>query len=270
MRIAVAGALGRTGLSVVEAVLRNPDFELAGACVEADDPRCGTDLTLAGQAVALCAAPAAGCDVVVDFTAPAGTMHWLDWCVERRVPLVSGTTGLTEEQQERWQAGAAHVPLLHAANFSVGIHLLRQTIRQWAAALGEEFDVEIVETHHRHKVDAPSGTALRMLNDLLDETGRSREQVVFGRAGETGPRPRGQIGVHALRLGETVGVHEVHFSGPGETLTVKHTAHARTTFATGALRAAAWIVRQPPGKYSLSDVLDGASPAGPRTSPARP
>lgn len=115
--------------------------------------------------------------------------------------------------------------------------------------------MEIVETHHRHKIDAPSGTALTLADEIAEATGRSRDCVVFGREGRVGERPTGQIGVHAVRMGEIVGQHEVHFSGPGETVTLRHTAHSRDTFAAGALRAAAWVVGKEPGSYTMQDVI---------------
>jgi 4-hydroxy-tetrahydrodipicolinate reductase len=131
-----------------------------------------------------------------------------------------------------------------------------------ARELGEDYDIEVAETHHRHKIDAPSGTALAIVDEILRATGRTRsDHVVFGRHGETGARPRGQIGVHALRLGDTVGRHEVHFSGHGETITLGHTVHSRDTFAAGALRAAAWVIGKDPGLYSLRDTLNTGATA---------
>ncbi|HNQ21776.1 MAG TPA: 4-hydroxy-tetrahydrodipicolinate reductase [Phycisphaerae bacterium] len=277
IRVAIAGASGRTGRCVVEAVLRDARFAVAAALTVADDPLCGSTVRLDAGEVRFTQELAAPCDVLIDFTLPAGTMHWLDRCLERKLPMVTGTTGLSPEQVERLRSAGRVIPILSASNFSVGIQVLRELAVRAAQALGADFDIEIVETHHRHKADAPSGTALSLLDDLLAATGQpgragataerdrstpegdhttaERNRATFGREGRTGPRRPGEIGVHAVRMGEVVGEHVVHFSGPGETLTLTHTAHSRATFAAGALRAAAWLVSRPPGYYTFADAF---------------
>lgn len=256
INLAVAGALGRTGQAVLAQAAQDERFEVVAALVEAGEVQAGATIETGGRHLPLTTKLEVECDVLIDFTLPAGTMHWLAQCVARRVPLVTGTTGLNAEQTARLYAEAHTTPILQASNFSVGIYLLRQAATLLARELSPGFDIEIVETHHRHKQDAPSGTALTILDDLLEVTGGAREKdVVFGREGHTGPRPPGQIGVHALRLGEVVGKHEVHFSGAGETVTLSHSAHSRAAFAAGALRAAAWLVGKRPGLYGIADVV---------------
>lgn len=256
IRVAVAGAGGRTGLCVVRQALRDDRFEMVAALTAASDPRCGSTVSVENTQVELVADLRAEADVLIDFTLPEGTMAWLDRCVDRGLPMVIGVTGHDEEQLERIRTAAGTIPIVIASNFSIGINLLLELVGRAAAALGPDYDVEIVEAHHHHKVDAPSGTAL----SLVEAVQRAKEaqgrpgNPVFGRHGRVGARPPGEIGVHAVRMGELVGSHEIHFSGPGETVTLRHTAHSRDAFATGALRAAAWVLGRPPGLYAMRDV----------------
>jgi 4-hydroxy-tetrahydrodipicolinate reductase len=198
-------------------------------------------------------------DVLIDFTLPEGTMAWLDRCIDHRLPMVIGVTGYEEEQLERIRTAAKSIPIVMASNFSIGINLLVELIGRAAAALGPDYDVEIIEAHHCHKVDAPSGTALSLVQAVqsVKEAQGPLGNVVFGRHGRVGARSKGEIGVHAVRMGELVGWHEVHFSGPGETLTLRHAAHSRDAFAAGALRAAAWVLGKAPGLYGMRDVGSG-------------
>ncbi|MFQ6048513.1 MAG: 4-hydroxy-tetrahydrodipicolinate reductase, partial [Phycisphaerae bacterium] len=197
-------------------------------------------------------------DVLIDFSLPDATIAWLDHVRQAGKSMVIGTTGHSPQQLAAIQAAASSIAILKAPNMSVGVNLLLRLVGQVAQTLGQQCDIEIVEAHHRFKADAPSGTALALLGSICQATGRDPDRdVVFGRRGQTGQRPAGQIGVHAVRLGDTVGQHEVHFGCLGETLTLRHVAHTRETFARGALRAAEWIVHQPPGLYSMHDVLFG-------------
>lgn len=257
IRLAVAGAMGRMGHSVVDLASRDARIELVAA-IDLSAPR-----TL----------PA--CDVLIDFTNAQGTMEWLEVCETRRLPVVIGATGHDETQLARIAEVARNIPIVKAANFSIGIQAILNALGTIAAELGDEYDVEIVETHHRHKIDAPSGTAKAIIEQIVaarplrtrsasdgpavdplaGARGLDSTPVVFGRCGKVGERPKGQIGVHAIRMGEVVGQHEIHFSGPGETITIRHTAHSRETFAAGALRAATWIVGKTPGLYSMRNVL---------------
>ncbi|MFO7156481.1 MAG: 4-hydroxy-tetrahydrodipicolinate reductase [Pseudomonadota bacterium] len=197
-----------------------------------------------------------GADVVIDFSSPEGCAVAARICAERGVPLVSGTTGLDEAGFALLRETAQRVPVLHAPNMSVGIQLLLRLVEETARALGEGFDVEILEAHHRHKKDAPSGTALRLAETVAAALGRDlREDGRFGREGLVGPRPAREIGVLALRGGDVVGEHTVYFFGEGERLELTHRASSRSAFARGALRAARWIVGRPPGLYGMRDVL---------------
>ena len=168
--------------------------------------------------------------------------------------MVIGTTGHDAAQLERIEKAAHHVPILHASNFSLGVNVLLDLVARASAALGPAYDVEIVEAHHRNKADAPSGTALSLVK-AVQSGSAGRTQVVSGRQGQTGIRPAEQIGVHAVRMGEVVGDHQVFFAGPGEVVSLHHSASSRDTFAAGALRAAAWIVGKTPGRYTMAQVL---------------
>jgi 4-hydroxy-tetrahydrodipicolinate reductase len=201
-------------------------------------------------------------DVLLEFSIAAATQKWVDICYERRRPIVIGTTGHDERQVAGFGAASKVIPVLRAANMSVGVNVLLRLVRQLGATLDESYDVEIVETHHRHKVDAPSGTALA-LRDAIDagrtEAGRGGSKTTFGRRGAVGARPTGEIGVHAVRMGDIVGEHVVRFGAAGETVSIQHAAHSRDTFAAGALRAARWIAGKPAGLYGMDDVLFGGA-----------
>jgi len=195
-------------------------------------------------------------DVMIEFAQPAATMRWLDQCIAAKRPILIGTTGHDPEQLAAIEAAAKHIAVLKAANTSVGVNLMLRLVAEMAAALGEDYDIEIVETHHRFKKDAPSGTAIALRDSILEATGRSAaKDVIYGRHGEMGQRPPRQIALHALRVGDTIGEHEVHFGALGETLTLRHSAHTRDTFVKGALRAAAWLADKPAGRYHMRDVL---------------
>jgi 4-hydroxy-tetrahydrodipicolinate reductase len=194
-------------------------------------------------------------DVVIDFSLPEGTMHWLPQCRTKLVPMVIGTTGLTESQLAEIADAAGEVPIVHAANMSVGVNVLLKVVAEVAKTLGDDYDIDIAETHHRFKKDAPSGTAIALARSICDALGKDYGEVaVLGRGG-TCPRQAGEIGMHALRVGDTVGEHTVHFGNLGETITIGHSAHTRDTFVRGALRAAQWIVGKPKRLYSMQDVL---------------
>jgi len=248
IRLAVAGALGRMGRCVIDRAAQDARFTLTSALV-AELPK-----QLDG-AIPYETNLAKPCDVLIDFTDARGTRSWLPVCAERRIAMVIGTTGHDAADEARIREAAKVIPIVKAANFSPGIHLVARAVRELAKQLGTDFDVEIVETHHRNKVDAPSGTALMLLDELFAARNQTRDSAVFGREGHTGARPKGQIGVHAVRFGDVVGRHEVHFSGAGETICVKHEAHSRDAFAAGALLAAAWVVGKPAGLYGMNSVV---------------
>lgn len=192
-------------------------------------------------------------DVVIDFSLPDGARDALAWARTHGVPLVSGTTGVGDDYFAELDDAASEIAVLHATNMSVGVAVLRALTRMAAAALPAEFQPELTEVHHRHKRDAPSGTARSLLADL--RAARPELRAIPGRDGDTGPREPSEVGVHALRGGDVVGIHRLHFFGEGEHVELAHTATDRTIFARGAVRAALWLRGRPPGRYSIDDVL---------------
>ena len=260
IRLAVAGAAGKMGRRIVALAGQCDEFSVVAALEQPGHTSLGSDVGgvagIGDVQVAIQASTNADFDVLIDFSCPDGTMRWLERCLAVKRAIVIGTTGHAPEQIERIERAAKTIPVLKAANMSVGVNLMLKLAGQVAASLGEDYDVEIVETHHRFKVDAPSGTALALRDSIIEATGRyAAKDVVYGRRGETGKRPRQQIAIHALRVGDTVGEHEVHFGNLGETLVLRHAAHTRDTFASGALRAAAWLAGKPAGRYDMHDVL---------------
>ena len=256
IELAIAGASGRMGRCALELASRDERFVITAALTDVGCPACGSSIRLGDQELTIADRLGTSCDVLVDFTVPSGTMVWLDVCKRLDVPMVIGATGHNDDQLARIRDAARLIPIVKAANFSLGIQVITDVAARLARDLGQDYDVEVVEAHHRHKIDAPSGTALAIVDEILRATGRTLgEHVVFGRQGKTGERPKGQIGVHAMRLGETISRHEVHLSGQGETITIQHTIQSRDAFAAGALRAAAWVVGHGPGPYSMRDVL---------------
>lgn len=254
--LAIAGATGRTGRSVLELAVKDARFQVAAALTAPGDPKVGAAVGVDGCDLNITTELAGPCDVLIDFTVPDGTARLLDQCIRFKVPMVIGTTGHSKTGSERIAQASQKIAIVKATNFSIGVYELLNLVGRIARDLGPGFDIEIVESHHRHKVDAPSGTALSIVEALLSATGRSREDVVYGRQGTTGARPTSQIGVHALRMGEVVGHHAVHFSSGGETFVIQHTAHSRQAFAAGALRAAEWIVGKGAGLYGMKEVME--------------
>ena len=252
MRVAVLGATGHVGGLVVVGVISAADLELAAAVTRPGSPRIGDHA--AGVPIA---ALGPGCfgdaDVVVDFSLPDGLVEALPLLGGR--PLVTGTTGLDAAGEARLDAYAREAPVVAAANFSTGVTLLLALVARAAGTLAE-YDCEIVEAHHRRKRDAPSGTALALAEAAADARRVALDAVaVHGRSGQTGPRPDGQIGLHAVRAGDVVGEQTVWLAAEGERLELRHVASSRATFAQGALRAARWVVGRSPGRYGMRDVL---------------
>lgn len=208
-------------------------------------------------------------DVVVDFSSPRGTRQAAAACAEKGAALVSGTTGLSGEDEAALKAAALRVPVLRAANFSLGLAALRVALRATLAALPAGWDVEIVERHHRLKRDSPSGTALVLAEEVRRARALPESALRHGREGLAGPRPAGEVGVHAVRGGSWVGDHQVLLAGEGEWLELRHVAQDRAAFAHGALAAARFAATAGPGGYTLEDVLRAAGAAGGRGSPAR-
>ena len=263
-RIAVMGAAGRMGKILIEAVQQTAGA--AGLTAAVDRP----DSTLVGAdagelaGIGRIGVPLSGdlsrvvdeFDVLIDFTHPSVTLKNLEICRRAGKAMVIGTTGLSQEEKQQLVAAAKDVPLVFAANFSVGVNLCLKLLDTAARVLGDEVDVEIVEAHHRHKVDAPSGTALRMGEVVAEALGRDlREVAVYGREGQTGARDRQTIGFATVRAGDIVGDHTVLFAADGERVEITHKASSRMTFAKGAVRAALWLEGREAGLYDMQDVL---------------
>jgi 4-hydroxy-tetrahydrodipicolinate reductase len=262
VRVAIAGAAGRMGRALVEGVLRAHDLTLAAALESPGHPLLGTD---AGEPLgARCgvtigadpAAAVAAADCLIDFTRPEATLAHLAACAAAARPAVIGTTGFTPAHEDAIAAAARRIPIVLAPNFAVGVNVVFKLAEVAARILGDGYDVEIVEAHHRHKVDAPSGTALRLGQAVAAALGRDLAAcAVHGREGITGERPAGAIGFHAIRGGDIVGEHTVIFAGEGERVEVTVRSGSRATYAAGALRAARWVQGKGAGRYDMFDVL---------------
>ena len=260
MTIAILGAAGRMGQMLLRCSKRFPDLRVGGACEQAGHPALGQDAgTLAGAGtlgVPLADTWPTDAEAVIDFTFHTAVAANLERAAARRQAVVLGTTGLTEEEKHCVTEVAQHIPIVWAPNFSLGVNLLLDLVRRAAAVLGPAYDAEIVEMHHRLKKDAPSGTALGLAEALAAGRGTDlKTAAVHGREGITGERPRGEIGIHALRGGDVVGDHTVIFAADGERIELAHKASSREAFANGALHAAAWLRGKPAGLYSMRDVL---------------
>ena len=262
MKIVVAGSTGRMGRTLVEAILRSADASLAGALEvtgssligkdagELAGSQCGVAIT-ADYAVAIAAA-----DCLIDFTRPEGTLAHLAACADHGVRAVIGTTGFSPEQRKAIEAAAKRIPVVFAPNMAVGVNATFRLAQVAAQILGDDFDVEIIEAHHRHKVDAPSGTALRLGEVVAQALGRKLDDVAMhGRHGVTGERDGKTIGFHAIRGGDIVGDHTVVFAGEGERVEVTVRSQSRMTYALGALRACRFLMHKSPGLYDMQDVL---------------
>jgi len=259
-KLVVVGAAGRMGRRLIALAVESSRFDVVGAVEKADNPEIGKDAgLLAGTErlnIAVSDSWPAGANVAIDFSSPEATDNTLEHCVRRGISLVLGTTGLTAQQLEAIKAAARKIPIIYGTNMSVGMNVLFSLVGKAAAMLGEEYDIEIVEEHHRFKKDAPSGSALTLAQNICNATGRPYpDSLIHGRSGKDTLRKKGEIGMHAVRAGDITGVHSVIYGTLGETITLNHTAHSRDTLVRGALRAAEWLVNKPPALYSMSDVL---------------
>jgi 4-hydroxy-tetrahydrodipicolinate reductase len=250
VKIGIAGAGGRMGRTLIDAVAADKDLSLVAAVDAPKSPAIGT--LAGGVKVTSDLAALAAADVVLDFTRPEGTLAVL----AHARALVIGTTGFTQEDRGTIAEAARRIPIVMAANFAVGVNAAYKLAETAARILGDDYDVEIVEAHHRHKVDAPSGTALQLGQLVAKGLGRELEKnAVFGRKGELAERKPKQIGFHSIRGGDIVGEHTVIFAGVGERVEVTVRSQSRLTYAAGALRAAKFLKDKPPGLYSMADVL---------------
>lgn len=255
MKLGIAGAGGRMGRALVEAIAADRGLELAaaldanGAAVigqEVGGVKVGSDIEAA----------LAACDVLIDFTRPEGTLQHVDACVRRGRAIVIGTTGFSDAQLGAVRNAGKRIPIVLAPNFAVGVNVLFRIAEVAARALGGDYDVEIIEAHHRHKVDAPSGTALKLGEVIARALGRDLATAArHGRAGDVGERTASEIGFHAVRGGDIVGEHTALFAGTGERLELTVRSQSRMTYAAGAVRAAKWLRGRPAGLYDMFDVL---------------
>lgn len=263
LRVVVPGAAGKMGRQVVRVVAETPGARLVGAVQRPGHPALGQDVgTVVGVGSlgipigADLGAMLGEADVVIDFTTAAATAAMAGACAERGVALVVGTTGLGEAEREAVVGAAERVPVVLSPNMSVGVNVLFGLLAVAARALGESYDVELAELHHRAKRDAPSGTALEMARVLAETLGRDLGRTgVYGRHGDVGSRSTEEIGVMALRGGDVVGEHTAYFLGRGERLEISHRASSREIFARGAVRAALWLAGKAPALYDMQDVL---------------
>ncbi len=262
IRIAVAGSSGRMGRMLIEAVQGSEDLKLSAALDQPGSAFLGQDAAaFLGQSSGVTISSDVrqalqGSDVLIDFTRPEGTLAHLAICRELGVKVVVGTTGFTPEQKAEIGEHARHVGIMMAPNMSVGVNVVLRLLDQAARSLSEGYDIEIVEAHHRHKVDAPSGTALAMGEAVASALGRDLQQcAVYGREGVTGARDPSTIGFATVRGGDIIGDHTVMFAGIGERIEISHKASSRQTFAQGSLRAARFLAQHGAGLYDMGDVL---------------
>jgi 4-hydroxy-tetrahydrodipicolinate reductase len=261
-KIAVAGASGRMGRMLIEAVLNDPDTTLAGALDRAGSPQLGEDAgAFLGQQTGVALSDdldgvLAHADCLIDFTRPEGTMAHVEAALRHGKKLVIGTTGFADDQREAIRAAAQRIGIVFAANMSVGVNVTLKLLEFAARHFATGYDIEIIEAHHRHKVDAPSGTALAMGEAIAGALGRDlKECAVYGRHGVTGERDPSTIGFSAIRGGDIVGDHTVLFAGTGERIEITHKSASRVSYAQGAVRAARFLSERGAGLYDMQDVL---------------
>jgi 4-hydroxy-tetrahydrodipicolinate reductase len=263
MRVGIIGACGRMGKNLIKAVDEAEELTFSAAVDRPGSSMIGVD---AGEMAGIGTRDITvvdqidqvtdDFDVLIDFTTPETTLHNLKVCLAHGKSIVIGTTGFTAEQQVLIDEAGRRIPVVFAANYSVGVNLALTLLKQTADVLGDDYDVEVIEGHHRHKVDAPSGTALRMGQVVADSLGRDlNECAVYGREGITGERDPKTIGFATVRAGDIVGEHTVMFATEGERIEITHKASSRMTFAKGAARACRWLSERPPGLYDMQDVL---------------
>jgi len=262
-RVAVAGASGRMGHMLIEAIRASDDCVLAGALDVAASPGIGNDAcAFLGHASGVTVtadihAGVAGAQVLIDFTRPEGTMEHLAACRARGVAMVIGTTGFSDAQKAQIADAAKDIAIMMAPNMSVGVNVTLKLLEMAAKAMSTGYDIEIIEAHHRHKVDAPSGTALKMGEVIARAQGRElKDCAVYAREGVTGERDPSTIGFSAIRGGDIVGDHTVLFAGTGERIEITHKSSSRATYAQGSLRAVRFLAGRPAGLYDMFDVLD--------------
>jgi 4-hydroxy-tetrahydrodipicolinate reductase len=262
LNIAVAGASGRMGRMLIETIAEANDATLAGALDRAGNPFIGSDAgAFSGQLTGVTirsdlAQGLAGAQYLIDFTRPEGTLQHLAYCAAHGIKMIIGTTGFDDAGKAAIRAAAEKTAIVFAPNMSIGVNVTLKLLEMAAKNFSEGYDIEIVEAHHRHKVDAPSGTALKMGEVIADALGRDLSQcAVYGREGVTGERDPSTIGFATVRGGDIVGDHTVLFAGIGERIEISHKSSSRVSYAQGALRAARFLADKPTGLYDMQDVL---------------
>ena len=250
-KLLVVGAAGRMGQRIISLASQ---FDIIAAVESPDHADIGKNAGVENVSFESVFAP--GADVVIDFSQPVSVEQTVQYCLENNAALVLGTTGLTAEQVAKIKAASKKVPVIYGTNMSIGMNVLFTLVGKVASMLGEDYDIEIIEQHHRFKKDAPSGSALTLAENICAETGDYLNgSFTYGRSGKDAIRQKGSIGIHAVRAGDIAGIHSVIFSTLGETVTLEHNAHSRDGFARGALRAAEWLVGKNPALYSMAEVL---------------
>jgi len=263
IKVGVIGAGGRMGRMLIEAVQDNSQTILNAAIERQGSSLVGAD---AGEVAAIDRLEVQivddlkvvinDIDVLIDFSLPDATEQNMQICAANNVAMVIGTTGFNEQQEQVLAKASEKIAIVYAGNYSTGVNLSLKLLGMAAKAFGEDADVEVIEAHHKHKIDAPSGTAYMMAEAVAEARGQNlKDVVVYGREGQTGERKAGTIGIHAIRGGEIIGDHTVMFIADGEVVEITHRARARMTFAAGAVRAATWVIKQEVGQYNMQDVL---------------
>lgn len=261
IRLVIIGAGGRMGRRILAMAVESGQFDIIGAVERPGHPDIGKDAGLGAgvkpiKVMLSEAYPAGPADVAIDFSQPEAVDQTISYCIENSAALVCGITGLNDRQKEQIKAASAKIPAIYATNMSVGMNVLFGLVGKVAHLLGADYDIEIVEQHHRLKKDSPSGSALTLAENICKSMDFDfPEALVHGRSGKDTLRQKGTIGMHAVRAGDITGIHSVIFGTPGETITLNHTANSRDTFVAGALRAAKWLAGKKPGSYSMADVL---------------
>jgi 4-hydroxy-tetrahydrodipicolinate reductase len=257
--IAITGAAGRMGQRLVALGKQNGEFQILAAIERPDSPQLARDageiagIGSIGLPITFDLRPTP--QVLIDFTTPSSMRHWLKTCRDRGIAMIIGTTGLHPQDHDAITQAAADIAVLQAPNMSLGVNVLFKIAGEVAKVLGDDYDKEIIELHHRFKKDAPSGTALGLAEAILKAMGKTKDSLVFDRHGDDVVRKRGDVGMHSCRVGDEVGKHSAYFGAPGERLELTHVATNRDTFVHGALRAAKWIATQKPGRYGMADLL---------------
>jgi len=259
-KLLIVGAAGRMGKRILSLAVDAGRFNIIAAVEKQHHPDIGKDAGLVAAAgpinVKLDSIYPPAADVAMDFSLPEAAGKTIDYCLQNNTALILGTTGLSNQQRQKIKAASEKIPVIYGTNMSVGMNVLFSLVGKVAAMLGDEYDIEIIEQHHRFKKDSPSGSALTLAENICKTTGRDfPDCITHGRSGKDALRQKGTIGIHAVRAGDVTGVHTVIFGTLGEKLTLNHTAHSRDTFARGALRAAQWLAGKEPGLYSMADVL---------------